>query len=159
MYYLCNSSLTGGKLSLFIFLLLTICSCEDIIIRDTASGQIGSTYKVEITTDPPNSKRTIESMGSRQIKNATSPAELTYTPRPGMPTVVVVSKEGYKTKKVRLTPEVNHLHVVLEKAPLYELEYGSMTGGGMGAVGRPTLEDVPGMGTPAETTPEEELNQ
>jgi hypothetical protein len=76
-----------------------------------------------------------------------------------MPTVVVVSKEGYQSKKVRLKPGTNHLHVVLEKASPYQLEFGGRAGGGMGGMGRPSLEDIPGMGTPPEATPEEELDQ
>jgi hypothetical protein len=159
MYQLSKSIPAWGKLSLFMFLLLIICSCDDIIIRDTGSSLFGASYKVEVTTDPSNSRLIIESMGSRQIQHATSPAIFSYTPRPGMPTVVIVSKEGYKTKKIRLTPDMDHLHVVLEKAPLYQLEYGSMTGGGIGDLGRPNLGDIPGMGVPDETTPEEEQTQ
>ncbi len=153
MYHPTASISTKSKSNVFamiyiasIFLLLTFCSCDDIIIRDTGGkgNQFGAKYKVTITTDPTNSRLVVESMGTRQLKSAVSPAEFTYSPKPGMPTVVSVSKEGYKTKKVRLTPEMDHLHVVLEKAPLMQFDYG---GGGMGGgMGRPALEDIPGMG-------------
>jgi hypothetical protein len=52
-----------------------------------------------------------------------------------MPTVVTVSKEGYKSKKVRLEPGKDHLHVVLEKASPFELEFGGGAGARMGGVG------------------------
>ncbi len=163
MYQPAIASLTRGTSNIFsktfmlcIFLLLMFCSCSDIIIRDTdgKNSQFGASYKVMITTDPPNSRLVVESMGTRQLRSATSPAEFTYNPKPGMPTVVSVSKEGYVAKKVRLTPEMDHLHVVLEKAPMLPFDFG---GGGLGGgMGRPTFEDIPGMGTSSDDNSGEE---
>lgn len=161
MYHLIKS---WSKVGLSILLLLMVCSCDDIIIRDIDDGKgrgikVGAKYKVSITTEPNGSRLVVESMGSRQVQSSVSPASFVYTPRPGMATVVIVSKSGYKTKKVRLTSGMNKLHVVLEKAPVNQFEFGGASAGGMGGMGRPTFEDIPGMGDSDGDVPEEDLLQ
>jgi len=149
----------GGKSGLWLLGLLALVSlsgCADIIM-ETAPGQA----KILVTTDPPNSRIVFESMGSRSVAVYYSPAEIVYRPRPNMPSIITVSKEGYQTKRVRLNPEENHIHVVLEKAPEYTLEppggMGALGGGpgpGMGGGGMPFPGDIPGApGTNTGTQP------
>jgi len=107
-------------------LVLLVSGCADIIMQ-SAPGQV----KVMVTTDPPNSRIVLESMGSRSVGVYYSPAEIIYYPRPNMPTIITVSKKGYQTKRVRLEPGQDHIHVVLEKASGYTLDVP----GGMGALG------------------------
>ncbi len=150
------------KLILPLGLFLLVYGCSDIIIKDTETigrYQLGE-QSISITTDPTNSKITLESMGSRKVWHAISPTEFAYTPRPGMPSVVTVAKDGYQTKKIRVEPGMKNLHVVLEKVSSFNFNFGGMPGRGMGSGrGGPNIKDIPGISSPAPGTTEEGLNK
>ncbi len=111
-----------------------LCACEDVLV----TNYIGE-RTVKITTDPPECRIVLESMGSRQVFTYYSPVQISYAPKPGMPTKISVSKEGYQTKNFRLEGDQNHLHIVLER-----MMGSSFEGSGIGLRGGGGIGSMPG---------------
>ncbi len=130
----------GSSLNLKPIKVLAVCmlyllgtwGCAEVLDDIVLPEMEGRSRKIVVTTDPPQSRIMLEAMGSRQIKVYYSPAEIIYIRRPGMPTLLSISKEGYQSKKVRLDGSQSNIHVVLEKA----IELPPGLGGRTGGVGR-----------------------